>query len=42
MRKSKVIVRASDLPERLFAGGCTLTFMLLMGSVVQAVAFYLR
>ena len=42
MRKSNVIAPSNDLPERLFAGGCTLTFMLLMGSVVQAVAFYLR
>lgn len=43
MRKTKAMARANtQIMDRLFAGGCTAMFLVLMGSVVQAVYLYWR
>ena len=41
MRKAKAVARTRTM-DNLFAGGCTAMFLLLMGSVVQAVYLYWR
>jgi hypothetical protein len=41
MGKAKAITR-DDTLDRLFAGACTAMFLVLMGSVVQAVYLYWR
>ena len=41
MRKAKAVARTDTL-DRLFAGACTAMFLVLMGSVVQAVYLYWR
>ncbi len=43
MRNPKAVVHAeAPIADRLFAGGCTALFLVLMGSVVQAVYLYWR